>query len=181
MTTIQTQSGKIIDLLHPDPYLLNINDIAHALSHLCRFGGHTREFYSVANHSLLVALNVPEEDAMAGLMHDATEAYCQDLVGPLKALLPDYRDIEAGLWEAIAWKYRLPEELPASVKQADKIVLVTEQRDLMVTFACETCAKNCLGDALPLSYHIQPLSQVASRSAFLKHFHYLKEKRNAKK
>lgn len=183
-TSIQTHSGKIIDLIHPDPFLVNINDIAHALANLCRFGGHTKEFYSVANHSLLVALHVPAEDAFAGLMHDATEAYCQDLIGPLKALISGYRDIEAGFWEAIAWKYRLPENLPQSVKDMDYVLCTTEIRDLLngdtSWMGLGTTAMS-QANYTPLKARIQPLSRTASRSAFLKHFHFLKGIHNAKK
>lgn len=178
---IQTHSGHFIDLMHPDPYAISINDIAYALSHICRFGGHVKEFYSVANHSVLVALNVPAEDAMAGLMHDATEAYCGDVVGPLKAILPAYKDIEAGLWEAIAWRYRLPDELPASVLHADKALLATEMRDLTYSYRCNDYATNCLQGVQPLVGRINPLSITASRSAFLKQFHALKEASRGKK
>lgn len=166
----------MIDLLNPDPFALSINDIAHALAHLCRFGGHVKEYYSVANHSLLVSLNVPAEDALAGLMHDATEAYCGDLVGPLKDLLPSYQDIEGGLWEAIAWKYKLPEQLPASVRDADLRALAAEHRDLHAV----RMGWDCLTGVVPLQQHITPLSVAASRSAFLKHFHYLKGMQNVK-
>jgi len=182
MTAItQTHSGKMIDLLNPDPYLIDINDIAHALANICRFNGHCREFYSVANHSLLVSLNVPPADALAGLMHDATEAYCGDMIAPLKAAMPAYKDVEAGLWDAIAWRYRLPDELPASVKRADKVLLATEQRDLACHYICAECKINCLGGAKPLAGRITPLSITASRSTFLKHFHFLKGVHNGKK
>lgn len=178
---IQTHSGIMVDLLHPDPFALQINDIAHALAFICRFGGHTREFYSVAQHSLMVALNVPAEDALAGLMHDATEAYCGDMVAPLKACMPAYRDVEAGLWEALAYRYRLPAELPASVRHADKVLLATEQRDLACHYRCPDCELDCLQGAQPLAQRLQPMSPAASYAAFIKHFHYLWRNHNAKK
>lgn len=171
-TKIQTHSGKLIDLIHPDPYSICVNDIAYALAHLCRFGGHCKTFYSVANHSVLVALNVPKEDALVGLMHDAAEAYCQDIVHPLKAILPGYRDVERGLWEAIAWRYGLPGVLPQSVVDADRVLLATEHRDLHD----DPIEWDCLRGYTPLPHRIHPMSVTASRSAFLKHYHFLKGK-----
>jgi hypothetical protein len=172
MTTaiVQMHSGKMIDLLNPDPYNLNVNDIAHALALLCRFGGHCKEFYSVANHSVLISINVPAEDALAGLMHDASEAYCQDLVGPLKAHVPAYSDIEAGLWEAIAWRYKLPVELPQSVKDMDLILLATEKRDVIAV----DNHWDCVSQVTPLKQRIHPLSMKASYVVFVNQFHSLK-------
>lgn len=179
---IQTYSGKTFDLLNPDPFLIDISDIAHSLSMQCRFGGHSKEFYSVANHCLLVSLNVPEEDAMAGLLHDATEAYCQDIISPLKSYLPQYKNIEEGIWEAIAYKYKLPETLPRSVKNMDCAVSMTEIRDL-ITGKPQWINPEPLDIeyARPLKIHIHPFTQSASRHTFLKQFHYLKGKYNAKK
>lgn len=76
--------------------------------------------------SVRVCRILPRELQLAGLMHDATEAYVLDLPSPLKALLPDYRTIEARVWAAIALRFSLPMELPAAVKIADKVVLATE-------------------------------------------------------
>jgi 5'-deoxynucleotidase YfbR-like HD superfamily hydrolase len=175
---IQTYSGLVVDLLNPDPFLLSVNDIAHALSNLCRFGGHTKTFYSVANHSVLVSMNVSAADAFVGLMHDAAEAYCQDLVYPLKALLPAYRDIEDSLWEALAFRYRLPYEIPQSVKDADAVLLATEIRDVVnISAAVDMEWKSSSGPLncfTPLRKKIYSLSPTASRSAFLKQFHALK-------
>jgi hypothetical protein len=171
---IQVHSGKFIDLLNPDPYNFSINDIAHALSQLCRFGGHTKEFYSVANHSILVSINVPAEDALTGLMHDAAEAYCQDLVGPLKAHVSAYSDIEAGIWEALAWRYKLPVELPQSVKDADLILLATEKRDVIEVNNRWDCI---LASVIPLRQRIHPLSMKAAYAVFVRQFHSLKGKR----
>jgi hypothetical protein len=108
-----------------------IEDIAHALSMLCRYTGHCREFYSVAEHSVLVSQVVPIEYALIGLLHDATEAYCNDINRPLKRSLPDYNRIEALNWAAIAEKFELPVDIPDEVHAADWAVLRTEAEDLM--------------------------------------------------
>ena len=129
---IQTASGRQFWPLDPRPEDLDLGDIAHALSNLCRFGGHCREFYSVAQHSIHVSCEVqPRALKAAGLMHDATEAYLIDLPRPIKDALPEYRVAEDRLWRVIAKRYGLPEVLPEEVKEADERMLATEQRDLM--------------------------------------------------
>jgi len=107
MTWILTRTGRRFDLLAPKADQVSTLDIAHALSQLCRFNGHTSRHYSVAQHSLLVASIVPAEHQLAALLHDATEAYVGDMTRPLKALLPDFSAIEHGIWLAIC------ERLPA--------------------------------------------------------------------
>lgn len=85
--TFNTFTGRCVSLYDPTPDMISLVDIAHALSHVCRFGGHTREFYSVAQHSCLVSYLAPAEWRLAALMHDATEAYLGDVIRPLKNIL----------------------------------------------------------------------------------------------
>ena len=131
-------SGKRLHVLEPRPEQIDIEDIASSLSKICRFGGMTRSFYSVAEHSVMVSHLVPPELALVGLLHDATEAYLGDVIRPLKQQLYEYRRIE-GLWaEAIGERFGVePEKLPPGVKQADGIAVVTERRDLMHPNAME--------------------------------------------
>ncbi len=117
--------------LDPRPEDIELEDIAHALSNICRFGGHSLQFYSVAQHSVLVSEMLTPENKFVGLMHDATEAYCGDMIRPLKRHMPSYREVEQKIWEAIAIKFGLPMEIPVEVKQADNTALVTERRDLV--------------------------------------------------
>jgi hypothetical protein len=133
MTTawIQTHSGKAFHYDAPTPEMVDIHDIAHALSNLCRFGGHPSRFYSVAEHSHMVSWIVPKKYAMQGLLHDATEAFVVDVPRPLKAILLDYQDVEDRVWLTIAHKFGLPVNLHPSVKLADNQALLAERNELL--------------------------------------------------
>ncbi len=108
-----------------------IEDIAHALSLLCRYGGHCKKFYSVAEHSVLVSRMVPKEHAFAGLMHDATEAYLVDMPRPIKIGFPQYKEMEAKIWELICRKFDIDPVLPHEVEVADGEVLWHEMAALL--------------------------------------------------
>lgn len=124
---MQTFTGIAFYPADPQPEEIFIEDIAHALSLQCRYGGHCDRHYSVAEHSVLVSQMVPPEDALAGLMHDATEAYLMDIPRPVKALLPQYRDLEDKLWAVIARRFDLSPVLPKSVHEADNRILNSER------------------------------------------------------
>ena len=168
--TILTVSGQSFNFIDPASNVIRVTDIAHALAHVCRFAGHTREFYSVAQHSVLTSLIVPPEDALAALFHDATEAYIGDVSSPLKQLLPDYQAIEARLHADIFAKLGLPAELPASVKRADLIRLATEQRDLIAPHDDEWSQ---LAGISPLPECIDPLLPWAAGMLFLDRYREL--------
>lgn len=131
---IQTHSGKKVYPLDFGTCDFDAGDVAHALAHLCRFTGHTSRFYSVAQHCVYVAqlVGAARQTMLAGLLHDASEAYLQDLPTPLKyhTSMQAYRDAEAQVQSAIYWKHGIREE-PAAVKRADKRMLATEARDLL--------------------------------------------------
>lgn len=137
--TCRTFTGKIWPLEEPDPKLVDIVDIAHALSMQCRFNGHLRAFLSVAQHAVSVARVVYREthDPIAGLQalhHDDSEAYLGDIIGPLKRV-PEfafYRVLEERTMEAIATALGLPLPFHPIIDEVDKRMCGTEQRDLGV-------------------------------------------------
>lgn len=159
----QTHTGIQFYPLDPQPEDICIDDIAHALSKICRFGGHTKEFYSVAQHSVIVSNIVPPHLALTGLMHDATEAYIGDVVRPLKYSLPDYIQIEQRLWEVIAERFNLPSVLPPEIKHADNRALVTERRDLL---AVQRQWGAWTKDYAPIEWKIKPQPPVIAESLF---------------
>jgi hypothetical protein len=127
---LQTYTGLAYWPLDPRADEVRIEDIAHALSQLCRYTGHCKRFYSVAEHSVHVSRLVPPEHALTGLLHDATEAYINDLNRPLKYQLPEYRRVEDTNWRVIAEKFGLPFVMPRAVKDVDGTMLWAERREL---------------------------------------------------
>lgn len=129
-----TASGRRFFPRLPDPADVCIEDVAHALSNICRFGGHVRSFYSVAQHSVIVSKMVPERLALYGLLHDAPEAYIGDMVRPLKRTIPEFQKVEAAVWSCILKAFELPDMSMADwevVKHFDNVAIVTERRDLL--------------------------------------------------
>jgi len=137
----QTYSGKLVSITNPKPEDIDIIDIAHALSMTCRFGGHCREFYSIAEHSIRVCevgqFTCPINNdhpqaiaqALAFLLHDAAEAYIGDLITPLKSNLGGAHELETRWLRAIEQKYGLGTSLSEpsyDVKETDLRVLSFE-------------------------------------------------------
>lgn len=128
---VQTYTGRGFYPLDPRVEDIDPIDIAHALSLLCRYGGHVSRFYSVAEHCVLMSQAVSPENALWALLHDATEAYVGDVVRPLKQMLPDYIEIEKDLMAVICRKYGLTLDMPEEVYAADTRILLDEKKVLM--------------------------------------------------
>lgn len=126
---ITTYKGTKFHFRNPKPEEIDIEDIAHHLSQLCRFTGACKPFYSVAEHSIRVAEIVPEELKLAALLHDAAEAYIGDISRPIK-YTHKLKETEEIITKVIAKKYGVDLN-NSEVKEADNILIATEGRDLM--------------------------------------------------
>jgi len=127
---IMVASGALMNLTCPNAEDIDIEDIAQALSRICRFAGMTRDFYSVAEHSVHISRRVPPEVALAALLHDASEAYLGDLTRPLKAVLPDYKRIERRVERAVEEAFGVDLHLDC-IKAQDIDMAIIEAHRLM--------------------------------------------------
>lgn len=129
---IRTFSGLYMNVMEPTEEMICIEDIAHALSHQCRFAGHLSEFYSVAQHSWMCAQVAEEPDKLAGLLHDASEAYLLDIPSPIKKHLSNYKEIEDRLMRLIAKKFGFEYPLSDHIKRIDAMLLEQEWKDYVL-------------------------------------------------
>lgn len=160
-TWIQTYTGRQFWPLDPRPDDVDILDIAHALAMKCRYTGHCRTFYSVAQHSVLVSY---QTNSLEGLLHDAAEAYTADIASPVKRYMVAFKEIEERLEAVIAERFQLTFPWPPNVKEADAALLATERRDLMAT------PPRPWRTGVPLQATIFPLTWQESKELFLERF-----------
>lgn len=124
---ILVHSGVLFDVFNPKQEEILIEDIAHALSNLCRYGGHSPKFYSVAQHSVFCSMEAGTlQEQFDALMHDATEAYLIDLPRPIKRNIPKYMEIENVLQEKICERYGLTYPLSHRTHEVDNLILQFE-------------------------------------------------------
>lgn len=159
--SIRTFTGKVFDLLILDPNSICIEDIAHGLAHTARFGGHLPCFYSVAQHSVLVADKVPPDQKLAALLHDASEAYLGDMPSPFKSMMPEFKAIESNVMKVIASKFGFAYPFSRSVKYADYHLLNLEWNSF-----------------INATHEIIPLSLLDSKELFLAKYYQLTTKTN---
>jgi len=173
---ICTYTGRRFYPTAPRAQDVDIVDIAHALSNLCRYTGHCREFYSVAQHSFCVARVVLKSfgadlvTIRAALLHDAAEAYTNDIARPLKVSLPRYKEIEAAVQQAIYERFGVVNFDYAAIKKADNAVLAAEAKTLMVN-----TVDWCLPEPAPDYLKIVPLPPASAKCVFEDTWQYLFE------
>jgi hypothetical protein len=177
---LQTVSGRWVNPFDPDPAQLDAGDIARALANQCRFGGHSRVFYSVAQHSVIVSRLVEErggdvEDVFAALMHDAAEAYLGDMPHPLKHRSPlgaAFKEAEHHLEQAIRDRFGIRPGVP-EIKQADRALLATERR----AFSAETWHWPELDGVEPLDLELTAWSPDKAAGEFATRYAELEARR----
>lgn len=173
---VETVSGRRVWPCDPRPEDFEIEDIAHALSNICRFTGHTRKFYSVAQHSVIVSRNVPDELALAALLHDGSESVLADVSRPVKPHLSNYKSLELGVMNAIGQRFGITIAAlnHPLVKLADERALVTERRDLM---GPAVHSWGPLDELKPFPKTIVPMNPEDARYQFLRRFNHLTKRR----
>lgn len=128
---ITTYSGRFIDLDKFDGTMVDISDIGHSLSNLCRFNGHCQRFYSVAEHSVRLALICPRELQLTALLHDAAEAYIGDITSHLKAkYAPEICKLETKIAKVIFGQYFQDFDKINTLGVYEKALFAAEIRDL---------------------------------------------------
>ena len=143
---------------------IDIEDIAHGLAFQCRFNGQTTRFYSVAQHSLMVAALVSPRLRLPALLHDAAEAYLGDMVKPLKRLFPEFSRLEIGVLDLIGQRFSVNLRSQPAIEKADLVALATEKRDLM-PHSTETWTS--LAGISPLPELIDPWSPEEAKQRFM--------------
>lgn len=173
--TVGLINGDRLNLLDPDPDKIHITHIAAALSKLCRFGGQCFNFYSVGEHSYHVS-SIYYNDielALAGLLHDSSEAYMQDIVTPLKSLLPKYNQLEKRLQKVIFKKYNIDLTLLNNIHaNADHYAAYVEGRILT---SCEWPTSIVIPDEY--MFDVQCWNPKEVESLFLNKFYSLMQRR----
>lgn len=158
-----------MNVFEPTLDMICIEDIAHALSNMGRFGGHLPKFYSVAQHSTMCSYNVTKGKELEALMHDASEAYILDIPTPIKRKLTNYKEIEDRLMALIAEKFGFAWPLCEDIKKVDADMLDFEWNYLM------------LGKPMDEGYEFYIETHEEAKAEFLRRFYELTEKREAAK
>lgn len=169
MSAIQTFTGRWFDLAAPDPAQVDVVDVAHSLSQINRYTGHTTRPYSVAQHCVLISRIVPETLAFDALMHDAAEAYVGDLSRPLRMLLPEFDDIEHRVRVAVGAALGFDPEISAQVRDFDTLMLFWERRDLLVRTPQPWVGEGDYDSRIP-SAPIRPWLPSAAERLFLERY-----------
>lgn len=170
---IMTVGGTYFNFLTPEDSVFSIEDLAHALSNINRYTGHTLKPYNVAQHCVLGSFRIDPAFAYEFLMHDTAEGLIGDVSTPLKNLMPEYKVIEKRVELDLARRFGLSYPMLPQVREVDLRMLATEVRDLMPPAARDW---ECLRGVEPYADTIEPWTPAKSRKMFLKRFYQLKGK-----
>jgi hypothetical protein len=153
----------------PENMVFDMNEIAWALSMQCRYNGHVKEFYSVAEHSVLMTeyahgeLNILDTRVLRTiLLHDAAEAYIGDMVSPIKCRFPGFSELEDVVMGMIAHKYQCEFPFPPVVKDLDTRILLDEREELF-----DSVLDWGMGETQPLGIDIWCVDQRQAYNQFM--------------
>ena len=166
-------SGNLFDYNNPEGSTVEIEDIATALSNVCRFAGHVHYFYSVAQHAVNCSLIVPKAYAFDALMHDTAEAFTNDLPTPLKWALPVFKELEVRIETAMSKRFGFQYPLPDAVKVADLQMLRMEKEKIKRDKTHWQMLDGVEVDDLWDKVELHAMSPNKAKSAFLERFYEL--------
>lgn len=176
---LETMTGIRFNPKYPE---FDIEDIAHGLSNICRFGGQSQEFYSVAEHSIIVS-HLTDGNPLEGLLHDASEAYLMDIPSPIKATLPDYKRLEGYIQKMLCQEYGIQYPFSEETHLADRQALVIESRFLTKSHGSFWIDRDKYAATLQERdfnfYRPVCMPPPQAAVAFIRRFHYLKEEQHA--
>lgn len=164
---LQTYTGRQFWPMDPRADEVFIEDIAHSLAMQCRYAGHGMRFYSVAEHSVLIARAAPLEHALWGLLHDASEAYLVDVPRPVKRHLAGYKEAEDRVTAAITAAFGLPAAMPGIIHEMDNRIIADERAQNM---------RDCIvpwSPRVPLGVELQFWTPEEAERAFIDEFDIL--------
>ena len=167
---IMTVGGTYFNFLNPEQSEVRIEDLAHALSNINRYTGHTTKPYNVAQHCVLGSYRIAPEFAYEFLMHDTAEALIGDVATPLKNMMPEYKVIEKRVELDLARRFGLSYPMLPEVREVDLRMLATEVRDLMPA-ECQNW--EILQGVQPYEEVILPWTAEKSKIAFLQRYEQL--------
>ncbi len=174
---MQTFTGHQFWPLDPRPEEIFIEDIAHSLSMQCRYAGHSIRFYSVAEHSCMIAQYLlplyGREVALWGLLHDASEAYLVDVPRPVKPYLAGYKDAEARVMAAVCDRFNLPRAMPKEVHEVDGRIIGDERANMA------PCVAEWYATGEPLGIWLEYWTPDQAERWFLHMFNQLYDVRRA--
>lgn len=170
MNAIQLFSGSYFDYHKPEDSDVSIEDIAHALSHVCRFAGHVREFYSVAQHCVNISHIVRDLHAYDALLHDTAEAFTNDIPTPLKIAVPEFKMIETKIETAMSERFEFTYPLSESVKLADLQMLKLEKEALKPNADCWPMLEDVNIEGLHEYVDLDCWSPAYAKHRFLKRY-----------
>ena len=177
-----TYTGRQLWASDPRPGDFMIEEIAHNLSLICRFAGSVAVAYPVSSHLVMVSdivrnLGGTLEEQLQALLHDATESVISDIPAPLKRFLPQVKAAEQRIWRAMAKQFKIPAKMSPLVKQADRIALITERRDLFQPSEHRWAGYDAVQ---PIAARVRIMSAKAAEKSFLERYHHLRAKIAAK-